>query len=175
MPARQRGRIEKLPSGRWSVRFYDDAGTRRRQGGFDTKSEAGAWLDRKLDEVEALRRGDRPSPSEIPTVAEEGVPDLTVAIWYGLVAPAGTPPEAIARLNAEFNKAVADPDITASLIADGTEPLTPREREIASLAAQGLSSNEIAQRLFLSPRTVNNHLQSTYTKLGIRGRRELQL
>ncbi|MFF2271523.1 LuxR C-terminal-related transcriptional regulator [Agromyces sp. NPDC058136] len=58
---------------------------------------------------------------------------------------------------------------------DGTEPLTPREREIAALAAQGLSSNEIAQRLFLSPRTVNNHLQSTYTKLGIRGRRELQL
>lgn len=58
---------------------------------------------------------------------------------------------------------------------DGTEPLTPREREIASLAAQGLSSNEIAQRLFLSPRTVNNHLQSTYSKLGIRGRRELQL
>lgn len=58
---------------------------------------------------------------------------------------------------------------------DGTEPLTPREREIASLAAQGLSSNEIAQRLFLSPRTVNNHLQSTYTKLGIRGRHELQL
>lgn len=58
---------------------------------------------------------------------------------------------------------------------EGSEPLTPREREIASLAAQGLSSNEIAQRLFLSPRTVNNHLQSTYTKLGIRGRHELQL
>jgi DNA-binding CsgD family transcriptional regulator/tetratricopeptide (TPR) repeat protein len=58
--------------------------------------------------------------------------------------------------------------------SDGAEPLTPREREIASLAAQGLSSNEIATRLFLSPRTVNNHLQSTYTKLGIRGRHELQ-
>lgn len=58
---------------------------------------------------------------------------------------------------------------------DAVDPLTPREREIASLAAQGLSSNEIAQRLFLSPRTVNNHLQSTYTKLGIRGRRELQV
>ncbi|MDL9979165.1 helix-turn-helix transcriptional regulator [Microbacterium sp. ASV49] len=57
--------------------------------------------------------------------------------------------------------------------ADASEPLTPREREVASLAAQGLSSNEIAQRLFLSPRTVNNHLQSTYTKLGIRGRHEL--
>lgn len=58
--------------------------------------------------------------------------------------------------------------------ADGAEPLTPREREIASLAAQGLSSNEIAARLFLSPRTVNNHLQSTYAKLGIRGRHELR-
>lgn len=58
--------------------------------------------------------------------------------------------------------------------ADGAEPLTPREREIASLAAQGLSSNEIAARLYLSPRTVNNHLQSTYAKLGIRGRHELR-
>lgn len=58
--------------------------------------------------------------------------------------------------------------------SDGAEPLTPREREIASLAAQGLSSNEIAARLFLSPRTVNNHLQSTYAKLGIRGRHELR-
>jgi tripartite-type tricarboxylate transporter receptor subunit TctC len=70
---------------------------------------------------------------EIPTVAEEGVPDLTVAIWYGLVAPAGTPPDAIARLNAEFNKAVADPEITASLIADGTEPLLVSPAQFATL------------------------------------------
>ena len=54
-----------------------------------------------------------------------------------------------------------------------TEPLTKREREIAALAAQGFSSNEIAEKLFLSPRTVNNHLQATYAKLGIRGRSEL--
>lgn len=59
--------------------------------------------------------------------------------------------------------------------SDGAEPLTPREREIASLAAQGLSSNEIAARLYLSPRTVNNHLQATYAKLGIRGRHELNV
>jgi DNA-binding CsgD family transcriptional regulator len=52
-------------------------------------------------------------------------------------------------------------------------PLTPRERDIAALAAQGESSKEIADRLFLSVRTVNNHLQSVYSKLGVGGRRQL--
>lgn len=53
------------------------------------------------------------------------------------------------------------------------EPLTAREREIATLAARGMPSNDIAARLFLSPRTVNNHLQSAYSKLGVRSRSEL--
>jgi len=52
-------------------------------------------------------------------------------------------------------------------------PLTPRERDIATLAARGQSSKDIADRLFLSVRTVNNHLQSVYSKLGISGRRQL--
>jgi DNA-binding CsgD family transcriptional regulator len=52
-------------------------------------------------------------------------------------------------------------------------PLSPRERDIASLAARGETSRAIAKRLFLSVRTVNNHLGSVYTKLGIRGRSEL--
>ena len=52
-------------------------------------------------------------------------------------------------------------------------PLTPRERDIAALAARGSSSKDIADRLFLSVRTVNNHLQSVYSKLGITGRRQL--
>jgi DNA-binding CsgD family transcriptional regulator len=52
-------------------------------------------------------------------------------------------------------------------------PLTPRERDIATFAARGESSKEIAARLFLSVRTVNNHLQSTYAKLGVSGRHQL--
>jgi DNA-binding CsgD family transcriptional regulator len=51
--------------------------------------------------------------------------------------------------------------------------LSPREREIALLAVEGLPSKEIAQRLVLSVRTVDNHLQSVYTKLGIPGRAAL--
>jgi DNA-binding CsgD family transcriptional regulator len=51
--------------------------------------------------------------------------------------------------------------------------LTRRERQVAMLAAQGLPSRAIAQRLALSVRTVDNHLQVVYGKLGIKGRRAL--
>ncbi|MFI7541599.1 LuxR C-terminal-related transcriptional regulator [Actinoplanes sp. NPDC049599] len=51
--------------------------------------------------------------------------------------------------------------------------LTVRERQVAELAAEGVRSREIADRLFLSPRTVENHLQRVYTKLGVNGRVEL--
>jgi DNA-binding NarL/FixJ family response regulator len=57
--------------------------------------------------------------------------------------------------------------------ADAVVPLSVRELEIARLAAEGLSSKDIAERLYLSVRTVNNHLQSAYSKLGVSGRTEL--
>jgi len=49
-------------------------------------------------------------------------------------------------------------------------PLSGREREIVMLAAEGMTSKDIADRLFLSVRTVNNHLQHAYTKLGVSSR-----
>ena len=52
-------------------------------------------------------------------------------------------------------------------------PLTARERDIAALAAQGVTSQQIADQLYLSVRTVNNHLQNVYAKLGVSGRRQL--
>ena len=51
--------------------------------------------------------------------------------------------------------------------------LTPREREIALLAAAGASSRDIAGRLVLSVRTVDNHLQNAYRKLGVSRRQDL--
>jgi DNA-binding CsgD family transcriptional regulator len=52
-------------------------------------------------------------------------------------------------------------------------PLSTREREIAMLAAAGITSKDIAERLYLSVRTVNNHLQHAYTKLGVSSRADL--
>ncbi len=58
-------------------------------------------------------------------------------------------------------------------VSTGVVPLTSREREICLLAMRGLSSKDIAERLTLSVRTVNNHLQNAYGKLGVGGRTEL--
>jgi integrase len=68
MPSVQRGSVVKSGRG-WAVRWYDTEHVRRFQGGFETKSAARAWVDRKADEVLALRRGERPAPTELPTVA----------------------------------------------------------------------------------------------------------
>jgi DNA-binding CsgD family transcriptional regulator/quercetin dioxygenase-like cupin family protein len=55
-----------------------------------------------------------------------------------------------------------------------TAPLTPQEREIALLAASGLTNKQIAERLFLSPRTVGGHLHRAFPKLGIATRAALR-
>ncbi len=54
-----------------------------------------------------------------------------------------------------------------------TERLTRREREVASMAVAGASSREIAAKLVLSVRTVDNHLQNVSSKLGVTSRDEL--
>ena len=55
----------------------------------------------------------------------------------------------------------------------GVESLTPSERRVAELAAEGPTNREIAQALFVTPRTVEAHLTSVYRKLDIGSRSEL--
>jgi DNA-binding CsgD family transcriptional regulator len=64
---------------------------------------------------------------------------------------------------------VSDPPRNPDAIAE----LTPQQRQIIVLAASGLTNREIADRLFLSPRTVASHLYRSYPKLGISGRHQL--
>jgi tripartite-type tricarboxylate transporter receptor subunit TctC len=66
---------------------------------------------------------------DVPTVSESGFPDFEAAAWFGLVATGGSPPAAIARLNAEANKALKAPDVRDKLIAQGMYPVgtTPEQ------------------------------------------------
>ncbi|MBV8993307.1 MAG: hypothetical protein JO287_06310, partial [Pseudonocardiales bacterium] len=59
------------------------------------------------------------------------------------------------------------------LVLSGADALTPSERRIAAMAAEGLSNREIAQALFVTPRTVEMHLSSAFRKLGISSRTQL--
>jgi tripartite-type tricarboxylate transporter receptor subunit TctC len=67
---------------------------------------------------------------EVPTIAEQGIKDFEATAWSALVAPVGTPPEVIARLNAAMRKAAATPQVAQTLQAAGildTETLSPAE------------------------------------------------
>jgi DNA-binding CsgD family transcriptional regulator len=55
----------------------------------------------------------------------------------------------------------------------GWASLTPTERDVVRLVSEGLANNEIAARLFVSPRTVQSHLTHVYTKLGLASRVQL--
>jgi DNA-binding CsgD family transcriptional regulator len=57
---------------------------------------------------------------------------------------------------------------------DALWQLTPQQRQIVRLASDGLSNRDIADRLFLSPRTVSSHLYRSYPKLGVAGRNQLR-
>lgn len=59
----------------------------------------------------------------IPTIAEQGFPQFTTNSWYGILAPASTSADAVARLNAEANKALAVPAVSESLEKRGLDRL----------------------------------------------------
>jgi two-component system, NarL family, response regulator DesR len=65
---------------------------------------------------------------------------------------------------------VLDPDLVAIALETGTSPLTARELDVLRTAATGVSTDEIASELSLSPPTVRNYLSNAITKLGARSR-----
>jgi tripartite-type tricarboxylate transporter receptor subunit TctC len=62
-----------------------------------------------------------PTAMEVPTTAEAGMPDLLAENWYGMVAPAGTPPEIVAALNRIAAEAMREPAVKEKLASQGAE------------------------------------------------------
>jgi tripartite-type tricarboxylate transporter receptor subunit TctC len=62
-----------------------------------------------------------PTAMEVPTTAEVGMPELLAENWYGMVAPAGTPPAIIASLNRITTEAMRDPAVKEKLASQGAE------------------------------------------------------
>jgi len=70
---------------------------------------------------------------DTPTVAESGVPGFEASNWFGFMTPAGTPPEIVARLNAEAVKAMQSPDVREKLAGLGFETQTGTPQELSGL------------------------------------------
>jgi tripartite-type tricarboxylate transporter receptor subunit TctC len=66
---------------------------------------------------------------DVPTLAEAGGPPMTVGAWLAIVAPRGTPPAIVAKINADIDKALREPDVIAQLKTFGFEgtPQTPEQ------------------------------------------------
>jgi len=79
------------------------------------------------------------SAPDIPTVDEAGAPGVYISTWFGLWAPKGTPPEAIARISAAAMEAMADPAV-AKRLADLGQEIPPREQQTAAGLAALLKS-----------------------------------
>jgi len=65
-----------------------------------------------------------PAMPDLPTIAESGLPGFDLTTWFGLLVPAGTPPEIVARLNAEIVRALDAKDMRERLEKMGAEPLS---------------------------------------------------
>jgi DNA-binding NarL/FixJ family response regulator len=101
--------------------------------------------------------------------AESAALDHRLSRGHSLHRRAGAASATVERLTARCEGA----NTPALSMAPDVERLSSREREVALLAASGLTSRAIAERLYVSKRTVDNHLQRIYTKLGVTGRHQL--
>ncbi|HVX92115.1 MAG TPA: tripartite tricarboxylate transporter substrate-binding protein, partial [Xanthobacteraceae bacterium] len=86
-------------------------------------------------DLEALAVGSRrraPSLPQVPTLAEAGFPQVEAENWYGMVAPAGTPPAVIARIHGAVVTALAAPEVRERLSSQGARLVGNRPEEFGA-------------------------------------------
>jgi tripartite-type tricarboxylate transporter receptor subunit TctC len=71
--------------------------------------------------------------ADVPTINESGYKGFDAVTWFGFLAPAATPKDVIARLNAEFNKVLQQPDLRKKLSDEGADPVGGTPEQFAAL------------------------------------------
>jgi len=74
-----------------------------------------------------------PATPDVPSLAEAGVNDIDVDIWYALLGPAGLPGDVVSFMNAELIAIMGDPEVRAGLLKQGLSPHTGTPAELAKL------------------------------------------
>jgi tripartite-type tricarboxylate transporter receptor subunit TctC len=80
-----------------------------------------------------------PLAPEVPTVAEAGVPGFEVTVWFGFLAPAGTPRDIVQRLNAESTRIINSPEVSDRFMKLGVTPATGTPEQFGDMIKSEVS------------------------------------
>ena len=80
-----------------------------------------------------------PAFPDVPTMRDLGYPNFVVEVWYGFFAPAGTPAPVVAKLNAEIDGILREPDVQAQLSRQGLTPVGGTPEHLANYVKQDLA------------------------------------
>lgn len=99
------------------------------QAGLSSMASARPFLGAKLRPLAVTSPQRSPFMPDVPTASEAGIPGLQIDFWWGLLAPAGTPPAIVKHLNEALNWTLAQPDVRETLAQDAAvpKPSTPEE------------------------------------------------
>jgi tripartite-type tricarboxylate transporter receptor subunit TctC len=98
-----------------------------------TASAATLLASGKVRSLVVTTRKRSPMLPQVPTANELGYPQIEVSVWAGLIAPAGTPPDIVRRLNAEANAALKDAGIVKRLEDLGADPVGGTPQQFAAV------------------------------------------
>jgi tripartite-type tricarboxylate transporter receptor subunit TctC len=89
--------------------------------------------EKRLKPLAVTSRGRTDALPDVASMAESGVPDYEAELWFGLIAPAGTPNEVIAKINAAVVRYIKLPETRARLAGQGARPIGSTQAEFAAL------------------------------------------
>lgn len=92
----------------------------------------------KLTAVAVTSPQRAPVAPDVPTIAESGYPEFAIVNWYAILAPAGTAPEIVTRLNRDIGRALREPAVTERLTAAGLDPITGSPQDLEALVRRDI-------------------------------------